>query len=256
RSSEAGRCLEAALRGARIRSRAGADPSVAARSELVRAAMCSEGVGSMLADAEYALDHLAPDDEWRPYGLLLQGIAHVLLGEKERADAILSRAVHAAQRLGASETRSLALTQRGLLAAEEGDRVRAGQLLDGAVELIREGRLETYPTSALALAAAARFDLLHGHSPEAFASLGSARALLPSLGLALPWLAVQTRLELTEAEVTLRDAAAAAALLSEVDEVLATCPDLGVLGRRRDRLAAQVEAVPGRVDGRPVGLTA
>src|SRR5262249_12684162 len=144
----------------------------------------------------------------------------------------------------------------GLLAAEEGDRVRAGQLLDGAVELIREGRLETYPTSALALAAAARFDLLHGHSPEAFASLGSARALLPSLGLALPWLAVQTRLELTEAEVTLRDAAAAAALLSEVDEVLATCPDLGVLGRRRDRLAAQVEAVPGRVDGRPVGLTA
>jgi LuxR family transcriptional regulator, maltose regulon positive regulatory protein len=255
-SAEAARFLDAAVRGARISARARRNPRVAARADLVRAAICSDGVESMLVDAEHALDHLPADDGWRPYGLLLQGTAHALLGENERADPILSRAVHAAQRLGATETRSLALTQRALLAAEEGDRVRAGQLLDGAVEAVRHGRLENYATSALTLAAAARFELLHGRSPAALASLASARSLLSALGPTLPWLAVQARLELVEAEVTLRDASAAAALVAEVDDLFAVCPRLGVLPGRRDRLAAAVEAVPASVDGRSVGLTA
>ena len=255
-ASEAERCLDAAVRGVRVRTPGRRDPAVAARIELVRAAMCADGVESMLVDAECALDHLASDDDWRPYGLLLQGSAYALLGEGERADPILGRAVNAATRLGATETCALALTQRALLAAVEADRVRAGALLDAAVAAIRRGNLDTYATAALTLATAARFELLHGQSPEAFASLASARALLPRLGRGLPWLAVQTRLELAEAEVTLRDAPAAVTLLGDVDDLLAACPDLGVLRGRRDLLAAAIEAVPAGVDGRSVGLTA
>ncbi|PWU19075.1 MAG: hypothetical protein C5B48_14070 [Candidatus Rokuibacteriota bacterium] len=256
RESEAERCLAAAVRGARIRTPGRRDPVLVARIELVRAAMCADGVESMLIDAEQALDHLSADDDWRPYGLLLQGTAYALLGESERADPILSRAVHAGRRLGSTETCALASTQRALLAADDGDRVRAGQLLDGAVEAIRLSGLETYSTSALTFAAAGRFELLHGHSPEAFAILASARALLPELGESIPWLAVQTRLELAEADVTLRDAASAGVLLAEVDALLASHPELGVLQNRRDALAAAIEAVPAGVDGRSVGLTA
>jgi LuxR family transcriptional regulator, maltose regulon positive regulatory protein len=255
RESEAERCLAAALRGARIRTPGRRDPVLVARIELVRAAMCADGVESMLIDAEHALDHLSADDDWRPYGLLLQGTAYALLGESERADPILSRAVHAAGRLGSNETCALASTQRALLAADEGDRVRAGQLLDGAVDRIHRSGLETYPTSALTFATAARFELLHGHSPEAFAILGSARALLPGLRGSMPWLAVQTRLELADADVTLRDAASGGRLLAEVDELLACCPELGVLRHRRRVLAAAIEAVPAGADGRSVGLT-
>ena len=256
RAAEAEACLDAAVRGARIRAPGRRDPVLGARIDLVRAAMCDDGVESMLMDAESALDHLAADDDWRPYGLMLQGTAYALLGESERADAILSRAVHSCRRLGSTETCAISLTQRALLAAEDGDRVRAGQLLGGAVEAIDVSGLGSYPTSALTFATAARFELLHGHSPEAFRILASARALLPALGAGLPWLAVQTRLELAEVEVTLRDAASAWGLLAEVDELLAARPRLGVLRRRRDRLTAAIKAVPAGVDGRSVGLTA
>ena len=232
------------------------DPAIAARIELVRAAMCADGVESMLADAEHALDHLVADDDWRPYGLLLQGTAYALLGENERADPILSRAVNAGKRLGSVETYALALTERALLAADGGDRIRASSLLDGALEAMRTHGLESYPTSALTFATAARFELRHGHSPEAFAILASARALRSGLGRSLPWLAVQTRLELAEADVALRDAPAARELLAEVDELLAGRPEPGVLRHRRDLLAAAVDAVPASVDGRSVGLTA
>jgi LuxR family transcriptional regulator, maltose regulon positive regulatory protein len=255
RTDEAERCLQAGLRGARVRTPGRRDPDVAARLELVRAAMCADGVESMLLDSEHALDNLAADDCWRPYGLLLQGTAHALLGERERADPILSRAIHAGKRLGSTSTYALALTQRALLAVASAERIRAGALLDAAVEAIREGNLDAYTTSALTFAASARFELLHGHSPEAFATLASARALLPGLGRSLPWLAVQTRLELAEADVTLRDAPAAAALLGDVDDLLSACSGLGVLHGRRDLLAAAIEAVPAGVDGRSVGLT-
>jgi LuxR family maltose regulon positive regulatory protein len=210
----------------------------------------------MLAAAESALGRLAPDDCWRAYGLLLQGTAYALLGERERADAILGRAVNAARRLGTTETRALALTQRALVAVADGERVRAGRLLDLARDAIAEGGLERYPTSALTLAASARLELLHGHSPEAFAALANAKALLPGLGSSLPWLAVQARLELVEAVVTLRDVAAAHALVTEVDELLAHCPRLGTLWSRLDALTSEIETMPGIVEGRSVGLTA
>lgn len=255
-ASEAWRCLDAAVRGTRIRTPDRDGQAVKARIELVRAAMCADGVEPMLVDTEHALDHLPPNDDWRPFGLLLQGTAYALLGETGRADPILSRAVHASTRLGLTETGALAATQRALLAADEGDRVRAGRLLDDAVGAIRSSGLETYATSALTLAAAARFEFLHGHSPEAFRSLASARALLIGLGGSLPWLAVQTRLELAAVDVTLRDAPAAGFLLAEVDELLAACPKLGVLRRRRDQLAAEIAAVPTSKDGRSLGLTA
>src|SRR5262249_4091232 len=163
---------------------------------------------------------------------------------------------HAARRLGSRKICAVALTQRALVATAQGERISAGQLLDLARQDISEGHLEGYPSSALTLAASARLELLHGHSPEAFAALASAMALLAGLGRSLPWLAVQARLQLAEAEVALRDVTAASALLREVDDLLVACPRLGILRRERDRLAAEIRSMPAGVDGRSVGLTA
>jgi len=249
-------CLAAAICGASARKRGRVGRELAARIELVSAALCADGVESMRASAESALSAIPAGDCWRSYGLLLEGCAHALLDHGERADATLARAVHAGRRLGSRETCAVALTQRALVATAQGERISAGQLLDLARQEIVHGHLEAYPTSALTMAASARFELLHGHSPEAFEALGRAKALLPGLGRSLPWLAAQTRLQLAEAEVALRDVTAASTLLAEVDALLAGCPRLGILRRERDRLAAGIRSIPEAVDGRSVGLTA
>jgi LuxR family maltose regulon positive regulatory protein len=218
--------------------------------------MCGDGVESMLAAAEGILDELPQDDRWRAFALFLQGTARALLGEAERGDAILSRSVHAAERIGSSETRALALAERSILAGVRGEREEADALLCRALETIDGNGLHGYPSSALTLALSARSLLLHGRAREAAAPLAGARRLTPALTGSLPWLAVQTRLELARAYVTLRDGATAVRLLNEAGELLRAHPRLGVLPAERDVVVAEAEAIPGSESGRTVGLTA
>jgi LuxR family maltose regulon positive regulatory protein len=250
---EAERCLESAARGASRRRKR--DASLRPRIALVRAAMCGDGVESMLAGAERVLDELPADDRWRPFALFLQGTATVLLRETERGDAILSRSVHAAERIGAVETRALSLAERSILAGARGERDKADALLCRGLETIEGHGLHGYPTSALTLALSARSLLLHGRAREAAAPLTGARRLTPALTGSMPWLAVQTRLELARAYVTLRDGAAAGRVLHEAGELLGAHPRLGALTDERDLVASEAEAIPGSEDGRTVGLT-
>jgi LuxR family maltose regulon positive regulatory protein len=85
--------------------------------------------------------------------------------------------------------------------------------------------------------------LRRGGWDEARTTLASARRLCPSLTQALPWLAVQTRLELVRVHLTLRDADGARLLLMEVDQVFRRRPELGVLCAQRRQLAGEVESV-------------
>ena len=77
--------------------------------------------------------------------------------------------------------------------------------------------LERLPSHALTLAVSARIALRHGDWSEAGRSLVAGQHLLPGLTEALPWLAVQTRLELAEGHMMLRDATAARLLLLAID---------------------------------------
>ncbi len=77
-----------------------------------------------------------------------------------------------------------------------------------------DNRLERLPSHALTLAVSARIALRNGDWSEARRSLVAGQHILPGLTEALPWLAVQTRLELAGAHVMLRDAAAARLLIS------------------------------------------
>jgi LuxR family transcriptional regulator, maltose regulon positive regulatory protein len=252
-SERAARCLDAADRGLAGSGPADAASASGARTSLVRAATDSPSPRSMLGVVEKALRQLTPDDPWWPYGLLLQGVASLLLDEAERADDLFGRAAHAAARLGSTETLALALAERALLAE------RLGEPATADVHLRRipsaGDRLEGFASYALGLAASARELLRRGLWVEARQALGSAQSLARGLTDALPWLAVQTRLELARAWVMLRDPAAARLLLDETDPILEV-HDLGVLRGQRDALGAEIEAMPAAASGRTVRLTA
>jgi LuxR family maltose regulon positive regulatory protein len=69
-------------------------------------------------------------------------------------------------------------------------------------------------------------------------------------------LAVQVRLELAHAHVTLRDRDAAARLLDETRQIVAIRPKLGMLSADVDALAAEIDAMPKASNGGNSGLTA
>ena len=161
-----------------------------------------------------------------------------------------------AERLGSTETQVIALGERSLLAAAGGDYHEAEALATEACELLDETELTDYSTSALALAASARAMLRHGLWEKARTQLTLAQDVLPTLTHALPWLAVQARLELGHACVTLRDHDGAEQMLEEACAVLAVKPKLGVLSAAVDALGQEIDAMPANGNGAGSGLTA
>jgi LuxR family maltose regulon positive regulatory protein len=210
----------------------------------------------MLADAERARAKLGPGSTWRPSALLVEGAAAILLGQNAKAEQILEEAALEAERLGSTETRVVALGERSLLAAARNDYHEAEAIALEACDLLEETELTDYSTSALAFAASARAMLRHGLWDKARKQLTLAEDLLPTLTYALPWLAVQARVELGQACVTLRDHDGARRMLDGAREVLAVKPKLGTLTRAVDELADAIEAVPTNGNGASSGLTA
>jgi LuxR family maltose regulon positive regulatory protein len=204
----------------------------------MRAALCADGTAQMEVDAEAAIGRLAADDPWRPAALLVRGAAAMLLEDLERADAVLSEAVERAATAGSIETRSIALGERSLLAAARDDVRASDALAEEAQLVVEEGGLAGYPTSALALAASARSRIRHGQWDHARRLLTAATRVTPHLTYALPWLAVQARIELDEAR-----------------GIHAVRPELGVLGELVTRLDLEVAAMPDARNGGSSGLT-
>jgi LuxR family maltose regulon positive regulatory protein len=254
-ATEAERWLALATRGGDGGVQPDGSESVRPWIALLRAAMCGDGVERMLRDAEGALGELPTDSQWRPTGLLLHGAAHVLMGDDERGDAILADAAETAERLGATDTHVVAISERSLLAAARNDPLAAEMLSLRAHALVEEGRLDGYVTSCIELAATAAALLRHGRWDQARACLTAARRLTPFLTHALPWFAVQTRLELARTHVALRDAHGARTLLSEARQILRVRPQLGILPAQLEALQGEVETMPEVANGNGTGLT-
>jgi LuxR family transcriptional regulator, maltose regulon positive regulatory protein len=221
----------------------------------MRSALCADGPARMQADAEAALAKLGEDDAWLPEALLVRGVATVLAGESGRGDAILADAAEAAGRFGLAATSVIALGERALLAIGRGEHERADALSEEAHSLVESGNLGSYPTSAVAFIARARSRLRHGQWDRARQQLTVAARLTPALTSALPWLAVQVRLELGSAYVTLRDVDAAERVLEEARAILEVRPALGVLAARVAGLEEEIAAIPPAPNGSGSGLT-
>jgi LuxR family maltose regulon positive regulatory protein len=115
--------------------------------------------------------------------------------------------------------------------------------------VVRTGELDGYVASALVHAVAARTDLRRGEVPRAQQRLGRAARLRPLLTYALPYVAVQTLLELGRAYLTVGDVAGAGAVLRQARDILRRRPDLGILPGQVQELRAEVAAVQGATVG-------
>jgi LuxR family maltose regulon positive regulatory protein len=220
------------------------EPStVTALLALGRAFMCRNGMERMRADAELTLERLAPDSPWRAPGLLLEGTACLLAGQSHRADTILAAAVQVGTHLGALPAASAALAERCILAMERDAWPQAETLAERALGMVRAGHLGDYIMSPLVHAVAARTALHRGDAPGAQQHLARAARPRPLLTHAIPWLAVQTLLELARAYLALDDATGARVVLREASANLRRRRDLGTLPVQTARLFSQASKV-------------
>jgi LuxR family transcriptional regulator, maltose regulon positive regulatory protein len=244
-AAESARWAEAARRATAEEKAARGGEPVGAAIALLRAAMCRDGYEQMQADAELGLRQAAALNGWWPTALLLLGVSHLLSGDAERADRAFAEAAEAAAIVGAGDTGSAALSQRSLLAIACGDWGRAEDLAATARAAIRNGGLEHYASSALAHAATARLAVHQGERERASAALAEAARLLPQLTYAVPWLAVQVRLELVRAHLPLSGSAEARTLSREIGDVLACRQRLGGLVDQAAEVRLQIAAPSG-----------
>jgi LuxR family transcriptional regulator, maltose regulon positive regulatory protein len=216
---------------------------------LLRAKLCRHGVRQMRTDAELALTLIPVGSLWRAPATLLLGISHLLAGDLGVADRVVAQAVEVAQDTGATVAASVALAERALLAIGRQDWQAAETLVEQARSVVATAHLEECVTSLVLYAAGARVAVHHGRLDQAEQDLARAQQLRPQGTHALPYYAVQARLELTRAYVALTDVAAARKVLREVDDLLRWRPDLGTLPHQAGQLHAQLDQLRGEVIG-------
>jgi LuxR family transcriptional regulator, maltose regulon positive regulatory protein len=204
----------------------------------LRALRCHGGAASMGADAE-----LAVNSPFRPTALMLLGISRWLTDEVGQADDLLADAAEEGLDLGAPETVMVALGERIALAIGRGSWVQVEELANRALQLIERSRLGEYPTSALVWALLARVALHRGDADSAHELLARAQRLRPRLTYTMPYLAIQTRLELARAYLEIADAGGASTMLREVDVLLRRQPDVGRLTTEAQELRTSLAMI-------------
>jgi LuxR family maltose regulon positive regulatory protein len=205
------------------------DPATEAWAALVRAILCRRGVTQMRADADEAEARFAAGSFLTPAPALVQGIARVLCGDLDGGDASLADAVSIAEEAGASDDLLIALCERSLLAMARSEWDRAEVFTGHAHSVLRQVRGEESYMTALVCAVRARVALHRGDAATVHQELARAQRLRPLLTYALPYLAVQARIELICIHLALADRAGARTLMREVDELLRRRPGLGTL---------------------------
>jgi LuxR family transcriptional regulator, maltose regulon positive regulatory protein len=214
---------------------------------LLRALLCRHGIDRMRADTQAALDELSPASQWRPTAQLLEGIGSLLAGETDRADPILAHAAEVATEARALPAAAIAQAERSVVAMHHEDWEQAATLAEQAQGVVRAGELDGYVASALVHAVAARVAVHQGEVRQAQEQLARATRLRPLLTYALPYLAVQTLLELGRACLALDAAAGARVVLRQARDVLRRRPDLGILPTQVDELRSKLDSSRGSV---------
>ena len=216
---------------------------------LLRALQCRQGAASMRRDAQVARELLPAGTHWRRAALLLEGISILMEGDAERADPVLAHAYDVTSDAGGMPNAAAASTERALVAIGHGDWDPADTLVERALAIVRAGNLDEYAQAALVYPLAARCALHGGNVPAAREHLARAARLRPRLSYAIPFYAVQVRLEIVRAYLALGDPAGARAVMREVRDVFHQRPRLGVLPEQ----AAQLQATLDTVGAGPAG---
>ena len=216
------------------------DPSVEAWAALLRALLCRRGVEQMRADADEAVRRFAAESFVTPTPALMQGIARILHGDLDGGDLSLEDAVSVGEITGSPEDVAVALCERSLVAMAHDQWDRAEVLAERARTVLRRAGIEESFATPLICALRARTAIHRADVPAARRELISAQHLRPLLTYALPYLAVQARIELARVHLALADPVGARTLMREVDDLLRRRPGLGTLVGEAGALRAQL----------------
>jgi len=216
------------------------DPSAEAWAALLRAILCRRGTEQMRADADEAVRGFAAGSFVTPAPALLQGIARILCGDLDGGDESLEDAVSVGEEADAPDDLAIALCERSLAAMARSQWDRAEDLAGRARAVLRQAGIQESYMTPLICALRARAAVHRGDVPAARRELLSAQHLRPLLTYALPYLAVQARLELARVHLALADPAGARTLMREVDDLLRRRPGLGTLVGEARALRAQL----------------
>ena len=226
------------------------DPSAEAWAALLRAILCRRGTEQMRADADEAVRRFAAGSFVTPAPALLQGIARILCGDLDGGDASLADAVSVGEEADAPDDLAVALCERSLMAMAHNQWDRAEVLAGQAGTVLHRAGIEESFATPLICALRARAAIRRADVPAARGELLSAQHLRPLLTYALPYLAVQARVELARVHLALADLAGARTLMCEVDDLLKRRPGLGTLVGEAEAFRAQLSrergaSVPG-----------
>jgi LuxR family transcriptional regulator, maltose regulon positive regulatory protein len=232
------------------------DSSDGAWAVALQAVLCRRGARQMRADADEAARRFAAMGAMLPVIPLMQGLARVLSGDPDSGDAYFDDAVSIGEKGGVPEVRAIARCERALLAMARGQWDRAETFAGQARDVLRAAGAEESFATPLVCAVRARVHLHRGDAPAARRELVSAQRVRPLLTYAVPYLAVQARIELAHAHLTLGDQAGARTLMREIDELLTRRPGLGTLADQAKTLKAQLAKQHGSTTPGASSLTA
>jgi LuxR family maltose regulon positive regulatory protein len=207
---------------------------------VLRAGLARDGWTQMLDDLAIGHAGLPADSPWRVGWQQLSSAAHRMAGDLESAERAADAAVQLTEAREAESGLVLALGQRALLACRRGARTDAHADVQRGLATMTSAQLEDYSNSALLFVVGARLALGGGAREEAIRRLRGFDRLRPILTAAVPWLAVESRLEAARVHMALGDAAAARTLLLEVNDVLRIRPHLGTLVAEASELRDEV----------------
>ena len=256
KSAEAERWTRIAEQGATAESTPDGSPTTEPWLALLRALLCRDGPDQMRADAELAASTMAAGSFFQAAATLYLATAHLMAGDNDRADLLFEDQVAQGRVVGGMIGACIALAERALLAIGRGAWDQAGRYLAQARSVAAKAHLEEYPPVAIMHAVGARIALHQGDQANVAAELTCAQRLRPDLTYAIPYLAVQVRIELARCYLALLDTAAARTLLHEADEILRRRPGLGVFVQQAKELRAELARVKGNAAPGASALTA
>jgi LuxR family maltose regulon positive regulatory protein len=222
----------------------------------LRANLARHGPSGMRRDADTAMAGLSAVSPYRSTMVYTIGVSHLLAGDLQRAESVLVEALDLALGDGVTPLAALIGAERHLVALAAGDPRAADPHLDKAMAMVEDARLDSFWTSALPLAAAARASARRGELLEARSYARRAARLRPLLTHVLPVVSVQSLLQLTRAYLEIVDPAGARAALDQASGILLRRPDLGTLGAEAEDLKQRLGRITKAEEAGVSSLTA